>query len=59
MRIGCFRIRRSVVSEYATNMLGSARLLLMAEKDIGKVTIDELAARAGMDRATYFRNFSS
>lgn len=31
----------------------------MSEKDLRKVTIDELAARAGVGRATYFRNFSS
>lgn len=59
IRIGRFRIRRSVVSAYATDMLGSALFLLMAEKNIRKVTIDELAARAGVGRATYFRNFSS
>ena len=47
------------MSAYATDMLGPALLSLMAEKDIRKVTIDELAARAGVGRATYFRNFSS
>lgn len=47
------------MSAYATDMLGSALFLLMAEKNIRKVTIDELAARAGVGRATYFRNFSS
>ena len=47
------------MSAYATDKLGSALFLLMAEKDIRKVTIDELAARAGVGRATYFRNFSS
>ena len=47
------------MSAYATDMLGSALFLLVAEKDIRKVTVDELAARAGVGRATYFRNFSS
>ena len=59
IRIDDFRIRRRVVSVYATDKLGAALFLLMAEKDIRKVTIDELAARAGVGRATYFRNFSS
>ena len=47
------------MSAYATDMLGPALLSLMAEKDIRRVTIDELAIRAGVGRATYFRNFSS
>lgn len=47
------------MSTYATDALGPALLALMAEKDIRKVTADELAARAGVGRATYFRNFSS
>jgi AcrR family transcriptional regulator len=47
------------MSAYATDALGPALLTLMAEKDIHRVTADELAARAGVGRATYFRNFSS
>lgn len=47
------------MSAYATDSLGPALLSLMSEKDLRKVTIDELAARAGVGRATYFRNFSS
>ncbi|MEE0027040.1 MAG: TetR/AcrR family transcriptional regulator [Atopobiaceae bacterium] len=47
------------MSTYATDSLGPALLTLMAERDIRKVTADELAARAGVGRATYFRNFSS
>lgn len=47
------------MSAYATDSLGPALLSLMSEKDLRKITIDELAARAGVGRATYFRNFSS
>jgi len=47
------------MSAYATDALGRALLSLMAEKDIRKVTADELSARASVGRATYFRNFSS
>ncbi len=47
------------MSTYATDALGPALLTLMTEKDIRKVTADELAAKAGVGRATYFRNFSS
>ena len=47
------------MSAYATDALGPALLELMAEKDIRKVTVDELAAKAGVGRVTYFRNFSS
>ena len=47
------------MSTYATDALGPALLSLMAEKDMRKVTADELTARAGVGRVTYFRNFSS
>ena len=47
------------MSTYATDALGPALLTLMAEKDIRRVTADELTAKAGVGRATYFRNFSS
>jgi len=47
------------MSTYATDTLGPALLSLMAEKDVRKVTANELAARASVGRATYFRNFSS
>ena len=52
-------IRENAMSTYATDSLGPALLALMAEKDIRKVTVDELAAKAGVGRATFFRNFSS
>ena len=47
------------MSAYATDALGPALLALMAQKDVHKVTADELAERAGVGRATYFRNFKS
>lgn len=47
------------MSTYATDALGPALLTLMAEKDIRRVTADELTAKASVGRATYFRNFSS
>ena len=47
------------MSDYAVIALGEALLELMQDSDIEKVTVDALAAWAGIGRATYFRNFKS
>lgn len=47
------------MSTYVTKALGEALLELMNEKNIEKITIDELVEKAQIGRATYFRNFKS
>ncbi len=47
------------MSDYVTEALGRALLDLMQEKNIEKITADELTARAKLGRATYFRNFNA
>ena len=39
--------------------MGTALLALMKQKPFEKITADEIAAKAGVGRVTYFRNFSS
>ncbi|MDD3409187.1 MAG: TetR/AcrR family transcriptional regulator [Eubacteriales bacterium] len=39
--------------------MADALLQLMRQKDFGKITINEIAALAGVNRATWFRNFES
>ena len=45
------------MSIYVTKALGEALIELMKTESIEKITADELTARAGLGRATYFRNF--
>lgn len=39
--------------------LAKALVLLMAEKPYAKITVGEIAQRAGVNRATYYRHFQS
>lgn len=45
-------------NEYLKECIADALLALLEEKPIDRITADELAARAGVGRATYFRSFS-
>ncbi|MBE5915100.1 MAG: TetR/AcrR family transcriptional regulator [Pseudobutyrivibrio ruminis] len=47
------------MSEYVTSSYGEALFSLMKEKNIEKITVDELCEKGGIGRATYFRNFKS
>ena len=47
------------MSEYVTSAYGEALFSLMEEKNIEKITVDELCEKGGIGRATYFRNFKS
>lgn len=47
------------MSKYVTSAYGEALFRLMEEKNIEKITVDELCAAGGIGRATYFRNFKS
>ncbi len=45
------------MSAYVIRALGEALIGLMRTEAIEKITVDALTARAGVGRATYFRNF--
>jgi len=47
------------MSVYVIQALGEALIELMKTEAIEKVTADELTAKAGVGRATYFRNFKA
>ncbi|MBR2761092.1 MAG: helix-turn-helix transcriptional regulator [Solobacterium sp.] len=47
------------MSDYVTSAYGEALFKLMKQKNIEKITIDELCEAGGIGRATYFRNFRS
>ena len=45
-------------NDYLKECLADALLVLLKEKPIEKITVDELTAKAGVGRVTYFRSFS-
>ena len=47
------------MSDYVTSAYGEALFKLMKNKNIEKITVDELCEEGGIGRATYFRNFKS
>ena len=46
-------------NDYLKECIADALLVLLREKPIGKITVDELTAKAGVGRATYFRCFQN
>lgn len=51
--------RGTKTTEFLKLCLSEALVQLMEEKPFNSITIDEIAAEAGVGRATYFRNFKS
>lgn len=51
--------RGTKTTEFLKLCLSEALVQLMEEKPFDSITIDEIAAEAGVGRATYFRNFKS
>lgn len=46
-------------SDYLKECIADAIIMLIKEKPIEKITVDEIIKRAGVGRATYFRAFNS
>lgn len=46
-------------NDYLKECIADAIILLIKEKPIEKISIDEIVKKAGVGRATYFRSFSS
>lgn len=51
--------RTTATPEYLKESMGSALLELMKEKPFGKITIEEMTAKADVGRSTYFRYFKT
>ena len=47
------------MSDYVVSTYAEALFKLMKNKNIEKITVDELCETGGIGRATYFRNFKS
>ena len=46
-------------NDYLKECIADALLVLLKDKPIEKITVDELTAKAGVGRATYFRSFTT
>ncbi|MBP3918186.1 MAG: TetR family transcriptional regulator C-terminal domain-containing protein [Clostridia bacterium] len=51
--------RSSKTTEFLKECMADALIILMRQKDFQKITADDIAAAAGVGRATWFRNFKS
>lgn len=51
--------RKNTTHEMMMGYMAIALLELMAEKDYNKISIGEIAKRAGVDRSSYYRHFKS
>lgn len=45
--------------EFLKECMADALIRLMSEKDISKITVNEISLKAGVNRSTWFRNFSA
>lgn len=46
-------------NDYLKECIADAMILLIKEKPVEKITVDEIVKKAGVGRATYFRSFHS
>lgn len=51
--------KRNSTTEFLKDCIADSLLLLLQEKPIEKITIQELTAKASVGRVTYYRNFTS
>ena len=51
--------RGTKTTEFLKECMADALIKLIAEKDIGKISVSEITTLAGVGRATWFRNFES
>jgi len=50
---------KSMTTEFLKECMADSLLALMRKKDFSKITINEIAAGAGVNRSTWFRNFET
>ena len=51
--------RKNTTHEMMMGYMSTALLELMIEKDYTKISIGEIAKKAGVDRSSYYRHFKS
>ena len=50
--------RKSTTSEMMKSYIIEALLILMSEKEFQSITVEEIVAKAGVNRSTYYRHFN-
>jgi AcrR family transcriptional regulator len=51
--------RKTTTTKMTKSYIAQSLMLLMQEKPYAGISIDEITAKAGVNRSTYYRNFSS
>ena len=51
--------RKNITTHMMKEYISKSLLILMAQKDFLNITINEITDKAGVNRSTYYRNFSS
>ena len=51
--------RKNVTPDMMRGYMADALLMLMAKKDYANITISEITQKAGVNRSTFYRNFTS
>ncbi|QAT42476.1 TetR/AcrR family transcriptional regulator [Aminipila luticellarii] len=51
--------RKNTTSDMMKGYMAEALLMLMEKKDYADISISEIAAKAGVNRSTFYRNFNS
>jgi AcrR family transcriptional regulator len=51
--------RKNITTEMMKDYITQALFLLLRKKDFAEISIGEIAAKAGLNRSTYYRNFNS
>ncbi|MHC6180168.1 TetR/AcrR family transcriptional regulator [Clostridium sp. JNZ X4-2] len=51
--------RKNITTHMMKEYISKSLLILMAEKDFTSISINEITDKAGVNRSTYYRNFSS
>lgn len=59
MEVCCLMRRKNITTQMMKEYISESLLILMAKKDYADITINEITNKAGVNRSTYYRNFSS
>lgn len=59
MGVCCFMRRKNITSKLMMEYIADALLLLMKHKNFNDITIGEITKKAGVNRSTYYRHFST
>jgi len=59
MEVCCLMKRKNITTQMMKEYISESLIILMAKKDYSTISINEITDKAGVNRSTYYRNFSS